>query len=122
VFDDLTRVLSTVQQSTQWHAHTVARPVLRRLQTDDSLLAMLFQRLLTVPAPSEKASIPKLISAARGVSSELKAWCIEEVDRQMCGEISPQIGFDLIYGELRPVTHALLDVLSHPGWVESSQG
>jgi len=94
--------------------------MLRRLQTDDSFLIMLSERLLNVPTPSEKATIPKLINAARGVSSELKTWCVEEVDRQTSGGMSPEMGFDMIYGAPRLVAYTLLDVLSHPAWTAAA--
>lgn len=90
----------------------INRPVISRLRTDDNLYAMLTEALQNELSPSSKATIPRLIGAGRGITPELRAWCTGEVDRQLRGQQSPEIGFDLLAGELRPVVHSLLDVLS----------
>ena len=119
VFDDLIALISSVEAHNRWGYQGISRPVLRRLQTDDTFFEMLIERLQNNPTPSEKATISRLISVARGLTSELRTWCIEEVNHQLSGNESPEIGFDLIIGELRPVAHSLLDVLNQPSWIES---
>ena len=116
VFDDL---MSSFEPQHRLSSRGISRPVLRRLEMDNRFYRMLIKRLQNNPTPSEKATIPRLIGVARGVSSELRTWCIEEANRQLCGKESPEIGFDLIIGELRPVAHSLLDVLNQPSWIES---
>ena len=112
VFDGLAKILSSPNPVQLHNSRFVTRPVLRRLRTDDNLFAMLTDRLQNKPTSSEKATIPRLISAARGISNELRTWCIEEMNRQLSVTETPQIGVDLIAGELRPVLHSLLDILS----------
>ncbi|NAS89084.1 hypothetical protein C4E24_05030 [ANME-1 cluster archaeon AG-394-G21] len=119
VFDALIAFMSSLKAHNRWGYQNISRPVLRRIQTDDTFFEMLTERLQNNPTPSEKATISRLISVARGLTSELRTLCIEEVNRQLCGKKSPEIGFDLIIGERRPVAHSLLDVLNQPSWIES---
>jgi len=109
VFNDL---MSSFESHRRWESRGISRPILRRLEMDNSFCRMLFKRLQNNPTPSEKATIPRLIGVARGVSSELKTWCTEEVNHQLSSKKSPEIGFDLIAGELRPVAHSLREVLN----------
>lgn len=118
VFDALIAFMSSLEAHNRWGYQGISRPVLRRLQTDDTFFEMLIERLQNNPTPSEKATISRLISVARGLTSELRTWCIEEVNSQLSGNESPEIGFDLIIGELRPVAHSLLNVLNQPSWIE----
>ena len=112
VFDGLEKILSSPNPAQLHNSRFITRPVLRRLRTDDNLFAMLTDRLQNKPTSSEKATIPRLISAARGISNELRTWCIEEMNRQLSVTETPQIGVDLLVGERRPVLHSLLDILS----------
>jgi hypothetical protein len=80
---------------------------------------MLTERLKDNPTASEKATIPRLIATARGVTPELRSWSIKELNHQSMATRSPDIGVDLISGELRPVVHSLLDVLNQPTWRDS---
>jgi len=119
VFDGLIAFISSLEGHNRWRYQNISRPVLRRLQTDDTFFEMLIERLQNNPTPFEKATLPMLIGVARGLTSEIRTWCIEEVNHQLSGNESPEIGFDLIFGELRPVAHSLLDVLNQPSWIES---
>jgi hypothetical protein len=105
-------LMSSFEPHRRWGSRGISRPILRRLERDNSFCRMLFKRLQNNPSPSEKATIPRLIGVARGVSSELRTWCTEEVNHQLSGKKSPEIGFDLITGELRPVAHSLQEVLN----------
>ncbi len=89
----------------------IIRPIARRLQTDETLVSMLIEQLQTAPSPSEKATFPQLVNKAQVLSPELRNWCIDEVDRQLGSATSPEAGFDLVAGDLRPVAHSLLDML-----------
>lgn len=104
-------VLSESDTYLHWNARIVSRPVIRRLRVDDDLGAMLFERLREKPSPSEVATIPGLIGAARGLSPELKAWCHEEANAQLGATKPAGIGVDLLTGLRRPVAHCLLDAL-----------
>jgi energy-coupling factor transporter ATP-binding protein EcfA2 len=119
VFDAITKELSSFNYTHQFSLQAIYRPVIRRLQMDDSLLRMLTERLKDNPTASEKATIPRLIGTARGVTPELRSWSIKELNRQLIATQSPEVGVDLIMGELRPVVHSLLDVLNQPIWRES---
>jgi hypothetical protein len=92
----------------------VVRPILRRLRMDNDLHALMNRRLWETPTASEKATLPRLIKSARGMSTDLRAWCAEEIDRQSTGSVPPEVGFDLHVGALRPVPHCLLTVLDAP--------
>ncbi len=122
LFDDLMKVLLDSQHSyylrNNLSTQMLHRPLIRRLKKDNDLFSMLTERLNKNATPSEKATIPRLIGAARGVSSELRTWCIDEANRQTKGTGSTEVGFDLIICELRPVVHSLLDVLSQPSYIE----
>lgn len=54
--------------------------------------------------------MPRLIGAALGISSELRDWCLGEAEYQNKLN-SPEMGFDLTSGEVRPVLQSLFDVL-----------
>jgi hypothetical protein len=110
VFKALIGILLRTEQLRSF-SHDITRPILLRLQKDDNFSEMLEKHLENTPTSSEKASIPRLIGVSRGVSSELRTWCIGELNRQLNGKESPEVGFDLISCELRPVVHSLLDVL-----------
>ncbi len=90
----------------------IARPVIRRLQTDDDLARLLTSHLIGDPSSSDKATIPRLLAAARGVPTELRQWCIQQSAKQMEEGSFPQTGFDLVSREVRPVVHSLFDVLA----------
>jgi NACHT domain-containing protein/restriction endonuclease len=90
----------------------VAKPVIRRLQTDDDLAKLLTSHLTGDPSASDKATIPRLLAAVRGVPPELRQWCIQESAAQLEEGTSPEMGFDLVSREVRPVVHSLFDVLA----------
>jgi hypothetical protein len=96
----------------------IMRSIIRRLKADDELIAMLNKILHNDPTPSEKATIPRLISSSRGISSELHEWIIKEVEQQLTGTEPPEIGVDLFAGEIRPVVHSLIDVIDQTNWLE----
>lgn len=91
----------------QW----VGRPLIRRLAHDSNLGAMLLERLKAQPLAAEKATIPRLLAASRGMFPELHKWCREEAASQLRRRSLPEIGFDLLRGEIVPVVETLLEVL-----------
>jgi hypothetical protein len=111
IFNILINELSNSEHSESRFLLFYLRPFIRRLRTDDELLNMLTERLQKEPTKSEKATIPKLVSEARGISHELRTWCIEEANYQLSGKNPPEIGVDLVSHEIRPVIHSLLDAL-----------
>jgi hypothetical protein len=94
-------------------------PVIRRIKTDEIIFTMLTRHLQNNPTSSEKITILKLIGAAKGLSPELRNWCIGELDCQLRGMEPPEIGIDFTTGENQPVAYTLLDILSKPSWSES---
>jgi hypothetical protein len=111
VFSVLKNLLSSSPPRHRWYSRDITRHFLRRLQKDDILLKMLMECLENNPTPSEKATFPRLIGVARGISPELRTWCIREADHQLSGAESLEIGYDLIISEPRPVVYSLLEVL-----------
>lgn len=103
--------LKRVDRSERLRSQMIARPLIRRLRKDDELLELLVARLQSSPSLTEKASFPRLIAIAKG-ATEVRQWCVEELERQTNGSVFPEVGLDLIEGRLRPVAHSLLDVLN----------
>jgi hypothetical protein len=104
-------VLTEFNSYLRWNASIVSRPVIRRLREDSDLEAILIERLRDEPSPSEIATLPRLIGAARGLSPELRAWCSEEANALLGARKPAAIGVDLLSGLRRPVAHCLLDAL-----------
>ncbi len=85
--------------------------VIRRLKQDDAACERMRQSLLEKPSPGVKASFPRLLARARGLTEELRSWCQSEVraDRDV---FVGEVGLDLIAGQMRLVSHSLFDILS----------
>ncbi len=118
IFKALLKLLSNYERIHRNYSQLITRPILRRLQADDNFSAMLIKHLQNNSNPSEKATFPKLIGASRGMPSELRIWCIEEANRQVSDSECPEVGFDLVVGELRPVIFSLMDAINQQSWVE----
>jgi len=103
-----------------WDPH-FARPVIRRLRRDPDLFKTLESGLEHRPTSTEKATVVKLLAAAKGISAVLKNWITAEIERQLDRATSPEIGLDLSVGELRPVVHCLLETLLFPHLGRQSQ-
>ena len=69
--------------------------------------------LVAKPDETSKASVPRVLAAARGLSPDLTAYCVWEIEEQLKFE-SPELGFDLISAEIRGVHVSLLDALNAP--------
>jgi len=108
VFDILTNVLASTKN--KWDYQAIIKPLLRRLKSDDELCEMLIKCLLNSPTPSQKATIPRLIGITRNIS-DIREWCIQEVDNQLGSNAPPEVGVNLFVGELQPVAHSLMEIL-----------
>jgi hypothetical protein len=108
--DDFLNLLAQLEKA-PWLCHpSLARVVTQHFQSNERFGNMLLERLNSTPSASEKATIPRIIAAGKGVSAELRAWCISEISAQLSGTRSPEIGFDITSREFRPVVHCLLDI------------
>jgi hypothetical protein len=85
--------------------------VIRRLQVDEAAFAQTKDALFRTQSPGMKASFPRLLSRARGLSEELRDWCAEEC-RRAEGDSVGEVGFDLIAGQHRVVVDSLYDLLA----------
>ncbi|MFC1836968.1 hypothetical protein ACFL2Q_19980, partial [Thermodesulfobacteriota bacterium] len=109
LLDSLLQILSGYNVHYRYWSRWYVKPLIQRLQSDEELEQRLLSHLINGADPSEKASFARLLAMAGGLSPQFRDWCREEADRQLNSSF-PEIGFDLVEGELRPVLHSLLDV------------
>ena len=96
-----------------WEAPSYWVPnLVRRLQADDDVFNFLSGRLAENPSPGEKASLPRLLTRARGLSDDIRVWCIDEITRGERDDAIAEVGMDLVAGEYRVVRQSLMDVLT----------
>jgi hypothetical protein len=112
IFEALLGALEELEENSFHRDSFAARPVIRRLKEDDELLNLMTHKISNDPSPSVKATFARLIGAARGVSSELRAWGVSQAEDQLSGGVFPEVGLDLVSGDLRPVVHSLFDLLN----------
>jgi hypothetical protein len=86
-------------------------PVVRRLKDDDTAYARTRDMLFDRPSPGMKASFPRILSRARGLSEELRVWCQAECKRADA-DLVGEVGFDIIAGQARLVVHSIFDLLN----------
>jgi hypothetical protein len=67
--------------------------------------------LFAQPSPGVKASFPRLLARACGLTKELRSWCRSESQRGK-GIMVGEVGLDLIAGQKRLVVQSLFDLLS----------
>jgi hypothetical protein len=95
-----------------WEANRYWVPnIIRRIQSDDEMHATMQGRLSGQASPGVKASFPRLLGRARGVSDELRAWCVSECERAKT-DLVGEVGLDLVGGQARVVTLSLFDLLA----------
>jgi hypothetical protein len=85
--------------------------IVRRLKEDDEAYARMRELLFGQPSPGAKASFPRLLARARGLTEDLHAWCQSETQRDkeiFVGEV----GLDLVAGQRRLVAQSLFGILS----------
>jgi len=85
--------------------------VVRRLKEDDATYARMLGVLFGQPSPGVKASFPRLLARARGLTEELRTWCRSESQRDK-DIVVGEVGLDLIAGQKRLVVQSLFDLLS----------
>jgi hypothetical protein len=85
--------------------------VVRRLKEDDATYARMREVLFGQPSPGVKASFPRLLARARGLTQELRTWCRSESQRDK-DIVVGEVGLDLIAGQKRLVVQSLFDLLS----------
>jgi len=95
-----------------WEANSYWVPnIIRRIQSDDEMCAALRGRLSGHASPGVKVSFPRLLGRARGVSDELRAWCVSECERAKT-ELVGEVGLDLVAGQARLVAGSLFELLA----------
>jgi hypothetical protein len=95
-----------------WEANPYWIPnIIRRIQNDGATYGAMQKRLSEQPSPGIKASFPRLLGRARGVSDELRAWCVSECERAK-SELVAEVGLDLVAGQARLVALSLFDLLA----------
>jgi hypothetical protein len=72
--------------------------IIKRIQKDDTLVTLMIAKLRGTPTSGEKVSFAALLAAARGVSGEVEAWCISELERATADPI-PEAGLDVTLGK-----------------------
>jgi hypothetical protein len=85
--------------------------IIRRIQSDDEICAAMQRRLSQQSSPGVKVSFPRLLGRARGMSDELRIWCVSECERAKTGVVG-EVGLDLVAGQARLVTLSLYDLLA----------
>jgi hypothetical protein len=85
--------------------------IIRRLKQDDPAYTGMRQILFDRPSPGVKASFPRFLVRARGLTEELRTWCQSETryDKEI---VVGEVGMDLIAGQMRLVAQSLFDILS----------
>jgi hypothetical protein len=107
-------------QSNPYIARSLANAATRRITKDEAAAAALLASLGETLEPTEKASVPRLLAAARGLSPHLTAYCVREIEQQL-GLESSELGFDVLDAEIRGVYLSLLDTLNGPARLLSLQ-
>lgn len=96
-----------------WEAPSYWIPnLVRRLQADDEVFNLLSGRMAKNPTSGEKASLPRLLTRARGLSDDLRCWCNDEITRSERDNAIAEVGMDLVAGEHRIVCQSLMDVVT----------
>jgi hypothetical protein len=92
-------------------ARSLTDAAIRRITKDEQVTDVLLATLVEKLEPTDKASVPRILAAARGLSSDLTTYCLREIEQQI-GLESPDLGFDVVNAEIRGVHLSLLDALN----------
>jgi hypothetical protein len=112
VFRNLIAILrDRVDPNEFWDPH-MTRPLIQRLRRDEGLAEMFERTLSQKPSSNEKASFPKLLAAAKGLTSSTRDWSVQEIDAQVKSDSGPEIGLDYTAGRFESVPQILLDVIT----------
>ncbi len=94
-----------------YFARSFTNAAVRRLRKDSQTAEALLRTLREKLEPTEMASIPRILSVAKGISPELTTYCLREIEEQLCLK-SPDLGFDVMSTDIRGVHLSLLDALN----------
>jgi hypothetical protein len=115
VFKDILSKLLAQSEGGPWSflEYCVA-PAVDRLKKDPALVQ---DSLKTIEKdnPDFKASMPRLLSSAIGLTDELRALCNNELAKQHSRKTMPLSGLDIVAGKVRTVSDALMDTLISAG-------
>jgi hypothetical protein len=89
----------------------IIKPLTRRFKKDKRLAAILYRRLNHSKEPSEKISISKLLYLSIGLTSDMKSWAENEIEKQLSG-IGVEIGYDFTTGSYKSVPSILYEILN----------
>ena len=113
-FADLTCAAVTRTVHIVWDMQGVSNAaIMRRLSADGEAAKVVAQRNRDTQVPSERASLPRLLAAAGRADGELIALCRARLADPAEGSFVTA-GYDCVADGVRPVPHALLDVVSSP--------
>jgi hypothetical protein len=90
---------------------TLSGPVLNRAKRDGALRDALLEGIKNEKNPDLKATLPRILGECGDFREELISCVKAELSLQLDRKRSPEIGFDLIYGDSRSVALSLLDVI-----------
>ena len=90
---------------------TLSGPVLNRAKRDGALRDALIDGITNEKNPDLKATLPRILAECGDLREELISSVRAELNSQLDRKCSPEIGFDLIYGDSRSVALSLLDVI-----------
>jgi hypothetical protein len=97
---------------TNWDFQEVInRAVVERLGRDGAAAALLKSRLMESSDPSEIASLPRYLSAAGALDTEITQRCTEQLQLEGQAPI-PRAAFDAVEGSVRSLARSLLDVVT----------
>jgi hypothetical protein len=100
-------------QANNYVSRSLSNAVITRVRKDKKAEEALLDTLSDKLDPTDKASIPRILGAARGLSPELSEYCLREIKEQLSRE-SPELGFDVLAAEVRGAYISLLDALDGP--------
>ena len=90
----------------------LALPITTRLETDAAFASLMIDALSKTPTPNQKASYIRLLASSGVHQKSLRTLCVAEYTYQSNRPHIQEFGFDLMSGSIRPVSHAILDVLT----------
>ena len=113
-FVDLLRAAVTRPVLTVWDMQGVSnKAIARRLTADGEAVRSVMRQNRETEEPSERASLPRLLAAAGRADKELIGICKTRLSAPADGPFATA-GYDCIADEVRPVSHALCDVIYSP--------
>lgn len=103
--------LQSVKGANSYQITTLSAAVARRAKRDASVRDQLFTTLMSSSDADVKATVPRILSQAGDIRTELVEWTKRELLLQLSYQDTPDVGFDLTYGADRSVALSLLEVV-----------